>query len=184
MYLKMQLKEILLLQREICSNKTAACRRHNVTLGLQYIPSFVSPVSFSNQWYFPRNVKAFKFLLPCYHRWRIPHLSSTSVIILKAKQQRFSLCDTVPMRVTFFFQCLKVLLPICLSTRGGCWRCRRHHCGFKRSEGYSGDCIGEQRRQYFPLHLCSRPGGTSHRLCDLCWAADSQKPFHCPHLRG
>lgn len=67
----------------------------------------------------------------------------------------------------------KVLLSLRLSTRGGCWRCRRHHCWFKWSEGYGGDCPGEQRGQYFPLHLCSRPGGAAHRLCDVCRAADS-----------
>lgn len=77
----------------------------------------------------------------------------------------------------------KGLVILCPYTRSGCWRCGRHHCGLKWPQGYSGDCPGEQRRQCISVHLCPCPGGTSCRLCDFCWAADSQKSFHCPHLR-
>lgn len=74
------------------------------------------------------------------------------------------------------------VLSVRVSTRSRRRRRVRHHCGFKQSQGYSGDCVGEQRRQYFPLHLRSSPRGSPHRLRDICWAADSQKPFHCSHL--
>ncbi len=127
--------------------------------------------------YFPRNVETFAVLCPGYSQF------FTSVQTDRAELQKVGL-------QTLFLWWRRSSVTVCeaccprLSTRGGSWRRGRHHCRFKRPQGYSGDCLGEQRRQYFPVHLCSRSRGTSHRLCDLCRAADSQKPFHCPHLRG
>lgn len=78
----------------------------------------------------------------------------------------------------------KGLLSIRLSSRGRRRRRGRRGGGLERPEGHGGDCAGEQRGQYFSLHLRTCPGGTSHRLRVLCQAPDSQKPFHRPHLRG
>lgn len=106
----------------------------------------------------------------------------TSRLTLTFTLQVLESLDQSEIWTAYVFCCAWVSSD-CVSFRGRSWRRGRHYCWFKWAPGHSRDCPRKQRGQYFPLHLCPRPGRTSHCLCNLRWTADSHESFHRPYFR-